>query len=652
MIVSVNLNTVPFLSSTDSTRASMSAKQIQQALTSLNCQIPYVIGSDYRTVTETSRMGIILAKDDGKVIYKNQDIMIVQYYNLNKVQDIHIPPIKKTSSDFGTRLRFSLDENMEFRKNDRLVEYDCFINSIPSYGYNIFTAFMPFCGFNHEDALVISESLSQKATVSLIDKVYIPIYEYTLMQEFYNDVPNSYIYFPSIGQKIKDNIVSCLIIPKESSASNSIDLKNRVQIALKNMSLSNLLSFGSSESQKFVIDKIKTKVSDGIITGIKIHRFRKPDEINMIDKKLKTTLEKLYMKYITFISETLNDLGKHFAKPYIEMLLKKYYIYRDKTKSIRGDINLSNICYLIELEISKEDTTHIGDKLANRYANKGVISLILPDDLRPLGIESNKPIDLIYNPFGVYSRMNYGQVLEGLVSKSVMYCDEHIKKYPKDTKSVINWLNENVLQFIDNQYYNRIKTDIIANLDNQDFLNSFVENIQSSNLFVEVPSFAEVDIRNLLKNAVNYKETVLLKKELLKYIKQKLKVDIGFPEEDIYLENIFCAPIYIQKLSKLVSKIINARDFGSVKSITRQPTKGRASGGGSRVGQMELEALLASGCDLAVKEILSVKSDWSAGKKDLIRQLVINGEYKLPENRTIKSRTKEVVDVQIGYLKS
>jgi len=100
-------------------------------------------------------------------------------------------------------------------------------------------------------------------------------------------------------------------------------------------------------------------------------------------------------------------------------------------------------------------------------------------------------------------------------------------------------------------------------------------------------------------------------------MKQKLKVDIEFPEEDIYLKNVFCAPIYIQKLSKLVNKIINARDFGSVKSITRQPTKGRASGGGSRVGQMEIEALLASGCDLAVKEILSVKSDWSAGKKIL-----------------------------------
>ena len=146
MIVSVNLNSIPFLSSTDTTRSSMSAKQIQQALTSLNCEIPHVIGSDYRTITETCKMGIILAKDDGHVIYKNSDIVVVQYNNLNKVQDIYIPPIKKTSSSFGTKLRFSLDVNHNFKKGDVLAEYDCFINSIPSYGYNVFTAYMPFFG--------------------------------------------------------------------------------------------------------------------------------------------------------------------------------------------------------------------------------------------------------------------------------------------------------------------------------------------------------------------------------------------------------------------------------------------------------------------------------------------------------------------------
>jgi len=70
MIVSVNLNTIPFLSSTDSTRASMSAKQIQQALTSLNTEIPYVIGSDYRSIVDSSRMGIVIQKMMGKYCLK------------------------------------------------------------------------------------------------------------------------------------------------------------------------------------------------------------------------------------------------------------------------------------------------------------------------------------------------------------------------------------------------------------------------------------------------------------------------------------------------------------------------------------------------------------------------------------------------------
>lgn len=400
MIVSVNLNTIPFLSSTDSTRASMSAKQIQQALTSPNCEIPYVIGSDYRTVTETSKMGIILAKDDGEVVYKNKDIIIVKYSNLNKIQDIHIPPIKKTSSSFGTKLRNTLEIGMKFKKGDILAEYDCFIDGVPSYGYNVFTAFMPWFGFNHEDALVISETLSKKTIMNSIDKVYIPIYEYTLMQEFYNDVENSYTYFPSIGQTIKNDIVACVISPRESATSNSIDLKNRVQISLKNMSLSNLLSFSASENSKFLTDRIKSKLLNGKITGLKIHRFKKPENIDMVDKKLQNTLNKIYLKYIEFISETLNDLGKYFQRQYIEFLLKKYYIYRDKSKGTKGDINLTDICYLIELEISKEEHTHLGDKLANRYANKGIVSLIIPDELRPIAIESNKPIDLIYNPFG------------------------------------------------------------------------------------------------------------------------------------------------------------------------------------------------------------------------------------------------------------
>ena len=651
MIVSVNLNTIPFLSSTDSTRASMSAKQIQQALTCLNAEIPYVIGSDYQTVTNSSKMGIILAKDDGEVLYKNKDLLIVQYSNLGKVVDIHLPPIKKTTGSFGTKLRYVLPECSKFKKGEVLANYDCFINGVPSYGYNVFTAFMPFFGYNHEDAITISESLADKARYIQIDKVYIPVYEYTLMQEFYKDCPNSYTYFPGVDQQIKDDVVCCLVAPRDSATANYSDLKNKVQMALKNMSISDLLNMGFAGDGKFAIDKIKTKVENGQVSGIKIHRFKKINTQVMIDQRLETTLDQLYLKYGSFISKTYHDLGKSFNYQYVEYILKKYYLYVDKSKGSRGEIGLNNLCYIIELEISKECPTVIGDKLANRYANKGIVSLILPDDLRPIATSSNKPIDLIFNPFGVFSRQNLGQLLEAIVGKSTMYCSEHIKENSENTKQIISWLNESVIRHINPEYSLRIKNEIIDRLDDIEFRDRFVENICQTNLFVEAPSFAEVDIKILLKNSIEYKEKVLIKKETIKFIKQKLKLETNFPDEDAYLENILCAPIYIQKLSKLVSKIINARDFGSVKSITKQPTKGRARGGGSRVGQMEIESMLAHGCDLAVKEILSVKSDWTAGKKDLVRQLVVDGKYDLPENRPIKSRTKQVVDLSLQFLK-
>jgi len=220
-------------------------------------------------------------------------------------------------------------------------------------------------------------------------------------------------------------------------------------------------------------------------------------------------------------------------------------------------------------------------------ANKGIVSIILPDELRPIAMNTNKPIDLVFNPFGIFSRMNLGQLLEALVGKSVMYCNEHIKNHPENTKQTISWLNESVLKHIDLDYYHRIKNEIIDNLDDEAFRTIFVETINKSNLFVEAPGFAEVDIKNLLKGSIDYKETVLLKKDLIKYMKQKIKIETPFPDEDIYLKNILCAPIYIQKLSKLVSKIINARDFGAIKAISRQPTKGRARGGGSRVGLIQ-----------------------------------------------------------------
>lgn len=387
------------------------------------------------------------------------------------------------------------------------------------------------------------------------------------MQEFYKDCQNSYIYFPGVGEQIKDDVVCCLVAPRDSANANYSDLKNKVQMALKSMALSDLLNLRFVGDNKFAIDKIKTKVENGKVSGIKIHRFKKFRTQVMIDQKLENVLDQLYLRYGSFITKTHGELSKKFNVQYVEYILKKYYLYIDKDKGSRGEISLNNLSYIIELEITKECGTTLGDKLANRYANKGIVSLILPNELRPIALNTNKPIDLIFNPFGVFSRQNLGQVLEAVVAKSVMHCDEHIKQNPQDIKETIKWLNESVIKCIDIEYYTRINNEIINNLDNEEFRDKFTDSINSSNLFVEAPSFAEVNIKNLLKNSVDYKETILLKKSLIKFMKQKLNLELPFAEEDTYIKDILCAPIYIQKLSKLVTKIINARDFGSVKSI-------------------------------------------------------------------------------------
>lgn len=659
-MISLNLNSVPFLSSTDATRASMVAKQIQQTLTSPNQDIPYVIGSDYKYLTEQSSTGIIIAEDDGKVIFRHGDVLLVLYQNNGKLVDFYVPPVKKTYSIFGTTLRYCIEQGKSFKKGDILAFYDSFYFNIPTYGYNVFTAFFPFFGYNHEDALVISENFSERAIVTYVDKVIVPIFEYTILLPYYENKSNSFTYFPSIGQQVDEDIICCSAIPKgiDENASPTI-IKDQIQLTLKKMNLSGLMILTDSLNSKLNISKIRTKVENGIVNGMKIHRLREINKIDMIDKKLQNILDKLYVNvYGKFIMEFYNTLSQRLGldgnsensiKKYIEYILGKYYLCLNSQEK-RGNLSLKDICYLLEFEIVDQQKTKYGDKLCNRYANKGVVSLIIPDELRPYTTVSKQPIDLIFNPFGVFSRMNLGQILEILVGKPVMFADHMIKSKPEKTKKVINWLNESVIKYVDKNYYSNIKENIINRLDDNSFLQKFIRNIQETNLFIEAPCFTKVDITNLINNGVIYNETVIIPRKLIQYMKDKLNLNLPVINNDIEIPNIFCGPMYIQKLSKISSKIVNARDLGAVKSITKQPTRGRSKSGGSRLGQMEMEAIVANGCLKSLRELFSVKSDWNEGKKDLIKQLIAKGDYKLPEN-TSSSRTKEVVDVYIKFLK-
>jgi len=655
MITSINLASNPFSDSCDNTRLQMAAKQISQSLTHPNCEIPYIIGNDYRTITDNSSYnGILIAEYDGKILYSECDLFIFYYYEIDKVDVKYIPEFKQTTGIYSSKLRY-VNKNKEFKKGDILYTYDCFIDDIPTYGYNTFCGYFPFFGYNHEDSLIVSEGFLERTKHNYVETVYVPIFEYTMMKPLYSNIENSFVYFPNIGQEINniDNVCT-LIQPKLNSITQSSNIRTRMLILLNTMNISDLMNLENNTSQ-FNIEKVKTKIDGGILSGYKIHKLNK--KLKLLDKKLEEKLEEMYNIYINnHVLKAYNDLNNIIIEDLVNKILRKYLVFYDDGKKILVDKKeLVNCVYLLELEISKEVKSNIGDKFCNRYAGKGVVSAAFPDELCPVALTSNKKIEYIYNPFGVFSRMNMSQLHEGIIGKNVMYCNELIKNNnlsKSDTLDLLqNFLNEKIIKYLgnDNYYKNMTKYFELMKSDNNIY-SEFINNVKQNNLYIEAPTFSEKDFRKICKNSISPNEDIFISKKFLMYMQDKLKVKFPFTIKDTYIKNIFCVPIYIQKLYKLVDKTIIARDIGPYKQITKQPMKGRVTGGASKLGQMDIEGLIAHGCLNSLQEFITVKSDYIKEKNNLNRQIISNGYYEMPEMENNSGGTNIIVSQLIKFL--
>jgi len=649
MLTSINLNALPFMGSCDSTRAQMASKQMNQALTHPNCDAPYLVSNEYRNLLKTSDSGVLMAEDSGQVIFNNNDIIIVYYENLKDILVRKIPLYKNTSEIFGSKLRFSLPTGTNFKQNDIIYSYDCFRNGFPSFGYNVMTGYFNFFGYNFEDSMVISESFAEKAQSVYTEKVYIPIYEYTVLQPlFYND-ENSNIYFPSIGQKInKDGLICSQLKANLDDNASIADQKNRMMMLFDNLNISDLINIQKSQNlSQFSIDEYKSKIKEGRIVNIKVHKVNK--NATLIDLNLSKKLNQMHQEHIdNNLVEQYNELNINCGDEFAKQVAKSHLIYFNDLKTTNRNSLMKHANYLLEFDIAKETQCYDGDKLCNRYAGKGVISLTLPDELRPLAVKSNKPIDCVFNSFGVFSRMNISQILEGIVQKNAMYCEEEIINGNIDK---LNELNENVIKHLnDHEYYNQVK-NLVKDLNkDEDLRNQFINNVKENGLTIEAPAFKEINIKEIINKSPNIREPILIKKECLQYMKAKLKVDLPFEMKDTYINNIFCAPIYTMRLHKIADDVVSARDLGKYKFVTKQPLKGKANEGGRRLGQMEIEALIGHGCIKALKELFTVKSDCIDEKSQLIEQLMEKGEYHMNKNTKVEGGTKKVVQTMIEFL--
>lgn len=625
MLVSTPLNSIPFLSNSDSTRLQMSAKQLAQTLTCSNTRRPYVIGSDWPYVSETSELFKKVAPSDGEVIYSNPDLMVVvvEHKGKGRVEVYNTPPVMETANSFASSLRFRRDLG-PFNKDDIIYEYDCFTENVPSYGYNVNTLFMPFFGYNFEDAVIISESLAKKARAIKYKKLYVTVRFSDLYKFIYPD--SKYGFIPEIGQTIKGNVIVSQLVTRQN---------------LNNHSYGDAID----EDLQMSANSLLCRLENAEVVNIKIHKIDNSKSKQILDKALDEAIYKIKEDYAIKIRTYSQDF-KECVGPMAVSLLTSNYIMQN-TKSL--DMNLDDLAYVIELELKKEYPSKIGDKFANRFANKGVTNMILPDHLCPVNIKTGERIDVILGPLGIYSRMNFGQIAEAIIAKGIKKSEEEILKDPLiNTDKYLDKLSNLAKELGQDQY-----SEDILNLKGRS--KELVESIKQGGLFFEAPSFTKINVqklRSFVENEfeIEISESIRIPRETFIYMKDKLQVDMPIPDKDLVYGKVFSSNIYLLKLMQIAESKLTARDFGSYSSSTRMPLKDREGNNtGSRLGGMEFDGLISHNIPTVINELRTVKSDCIDLKKDLVNKMLQDGEYTMPTTDR-HSYTKQVIDTLITFL--
>lgn len=644
LFTSCNLCSIPFLGECDSTRLQMSSKQLVQALTHPNCEVPRVIGSNYQYLTNTSTMFRLVAPANGNISFTNEEIMIVIYDTKPKetMTSYNVFPIRMCSSLYATKLRYKRGVG-NFKAGDIIFEYDSFKNGLPTYGYNTWTAYVPFFGLNHEDAVVVSDAFINKARCTKIETVIIPIYTHSLFKHIYPD--SLYEFLPQIGQSIKNNIITYKCSPKSN--------KDIVSL-LKSMNLSDFSSVLNNDLQ-FTSVPLTSRIINGKVIDIKVHKF---SDAALIDRRVNKAVEAMFADYYDVVDDVVKEVYNIHFLEFTNYIVSKHYVL-NRASVNRLQYNLRHLTHIIELRIGGENHSHLGDKVANRYAHKGVISCILPDELRPVAIQSNKPIDMLVGPISVASRMNFGQIVEGNIAKVVTRVEDDILRDPSTAADNINKLSIIAKCLEDYPYAQRIKALSEKIRIDPDTHDQFMASLMDLGLYFEAQNFANFDEQKLHKNieklfGTTVNEPMLLKRDLLAFLKEKLELNIQLPKKDIILPNIYCGPIYYLKLKQESSSKLSCRDFGTYKSTTNQPVQGKNKDGSigqsSRLGHMEFDGLFAHNLPRVIAELRTVKNDSQNLKSELIHQILTNGDYTLPNSFQDSSNTKLIIDGLIEFI--
>jgi DNA-directed RNA polymerase subunit beta len=619
--VGISAALIPFLEHDDANRALMGSNMQRQSVPLLETEVPLVgtgmeveVAKYSSMVIKARTSGTITAVDATRIVIDQTDeYLLEKFVGLNERTCLNQKPI------------ISLGQKV--KKGDIIADGGGTNRGRLALGRNVLVAFVPFDGYNFEDAILLSERLvKEDAFTSVhIDEFSVEVRETKLgREEFTCDIPN-------VSEKALRSLDERGIVCEGTRIGpgdilvGKVSPKSKTELTPEEKLLHAIFGRAGEDVKN---DSLEVPSGyEGVV--IKTRHFkRKAAETDEEKRALKIRAEQVKTDYIAkecdmfrqmmaeihdtleidvvdpntrqkagasddndVLYEQVEEFSIGWIKPAklrsgAQKVVDEYWpkiekLQADKKQQLEamkhGDELSSGVLEMVKIYVATKRTLSIGDKMAGRHGNKGVIAKIMPVEDMPF-LEDGTPVDICLNPLGVPSRMNVGQILE----------------------THLGWAGK-VLGF-------DAVTPVFAGASEQDIF--------------DVTEEANQHVRDRIQE-IEEKKEVPPSDELFAQIPPDLKTRVydgrtGEPFD----QNVTIGYIYMLKLHHLVDEKIHARSTGPYSLITQQPLGGKARTGGQRFGEMEVWALEAYGAAYTLQELLTVKSDDIEGRTKIYESMV------------------------------
>ncbi len=630
-IISVATSLIPFLENDDANRALMGANMQRQAVPCLRSAAP-IVGTGHEARAAIDSGASIRARRDGRVNYvTSTEIRVVAEDGTEDTYALmHMYQSNKTTCFTH---RPVVQHGQRVLKGDPLADGATCDDGRLALGQNVIVAFMPWNGYNYEDAIVLSERLVKE------------------------DV------FTSIHiERHETEAVDTKLGPEEITR----DIPNVGEDALKDLDENGIVRIGAEvRPEDILVGKVAPKgqtemtAEERLIIAIFGKKAEETRDVSLRvphGEKGVVVDVKVFSRY-KYLSPTINYVYKESKK--------RDRLICDRTEEpllqIPGDELPAGTNMSVQVHVAQKRKIMVGDKMAGRHGNKGVISRILPVEDMPI-LADGTPVDIVLNPLGVPSRMNIGQILETHLGYVGYHLDTRYEcpafegatelEILQEVERLAGHLRSQSLQsYVNTELGLELKFKLDAPLEQmfaaveERLRNLDQETLEYVSRVVAGPSTKTVE--ELLNPSVDdipaerppntgapYKAKDEVYKGILERIEHNVYRRAGLEPKSCKsilrdgltgdeLPNLMTVGvIYMLKLEHLADEKIHARSIGPYSLVTQQPLGGKAQFGGQRFGEMEVWALEAYGASYTLQELLTIKSDDVMGRVKAYESIV------------------------------